>query len=135
MPLTGSADLRIRRNLSPATCIHKDVDVEAMQGLRQKQRVVMAAAMALVLLAPVFYLATHTCLHPQGLWMASPAGNGNQRNFCNGCVFEWLSLFMLPALAATALFGRARFVPSLRPLVLFVRPAASPTSRAPPRPR
>ena len=107
--------------------------MRTMRGLRQKRSSATAAAMALVMLAPVGYLAAHTCLHSQSLWTASLAGSGHQRNFCNSCVFEWLSLFMLPVLAATALLGRAGFVPGLRPLVFFARPAVSPTSRAPPR--
>ena len=107
--------------------------MRTMRGLRQKQWSATAAAMALIMLAPVFYLAAHTCLHPQSLWTASLVGSGHQRNFCNSCLFEWLSLFMLPVLAATALLGRAGFVPGLWPLVFFARPAVSPTSRAPPR--
>ncbi len=101
--------------------------------LRQKQCSATAAAMALIMLAPVFYLAAHTCLHSQSLWTASLDGSGQQRNFCSSCVFEWLSLFTLSALSATGLLGRAGFVPGLRPQVLFARPAVSPTSRAPPR--
>ena len=107
--------------------------MQTTRRLRQKQCSVTAAAMALIMLAPIFYLAAHTCLHSQSPRTASLAGSGQQLNFCNSCVFEWLSLFMLSALSATGLLGRAGFVPGLRPLVLFARPAVSPTSRAPPR--
>lgn len=103
-----------------------------MQGLGHKQRWTTAVGMALVLLIPVVYIPSHNCLSPQGFWMAPPGGAGHQRSFCTGCVFQWLSWLVLPALAVTALLSCVRFVPVLQTLPLVVRPAASPSSRAPP---
>lgn len=103
-----------------------------MLGLGNKHRRATTAVMALVLLVPVFYLPAHTCLHQQEFSVASPTGSQHKASFCTGCVFQWLSLFLLHALAVMALPGVARFAPALRPLHIFVPPAVSPTGRAPP---
>ena len=104
-----------------------------MLGLGNKQRWATAAATALVLLVPVFYAPAHTCLHQQSWSVVSPAGKNHKGSFCTGCVFQWLSLFWLQALAMMALPGSAPFAPALRPLFVFIPPASSPTGRAPPR--
>ncbi len=102
-----------------------------MKELGHRRQWATAAGLSLALLVPVFYAPAHTCLRPDGLWLGSPAGRGH-KGFCNGCVFQWLSWSVLPALAALVLLTPARFTPTLRTLPLVFRAAASPTSRAPP---
>lgn len=104
-----------------------------MQRPGQRLWWVTAAVTGLILLVPVLYLPAHTCLHQKVVPVALRAGKSHRIGFCNGCLFEWLSLFVLAGPVSGLLLGYSGLVPALQPRSLFARPAVSPTGRAPPR--